>query len=277
MRFLKMAIKSIKEIEARKAGIQEINEYQEFKNGAEKDIPPSNKSVEKTQLSELSKLNEWQLADKFEQLDSDYHLLKWRIAFLIKGKFKSSKLYGQFLQDLRDKHPSHPLCMIKTATLRRYYKAAEICDTLKIENLKSVGLSPTIIYELGELKNKEKLEEIYNRIKNDNPIVKSKNRSKDSILNSYQKNVRVQDVQLLIKQIDSIDGEVIKSTVSDDIIDGEVILDKFDSDNESLLELIDEQNTSNEIIDKVFDFINSFSISITEKKTVLAAVLARLQ
>lgn len=272
-----MAIKSIKEIEARKAGIQEINEYQEFKNGAEKDIPPSNKYVEKTRLSELSKLNEWQLADKFEQLDSDYHLLKWRIAFLIKEKFKSSKLYGQFLQDLRDKHPSHPLCMIKTATLRRYYKAAEICDTLKIENLKSVGLSPTIIYELGELKNKEKLEEIYNRIKNDNPIVKSKNRSKDSILNSYQKNVRVQDVQLLIKQIDSIDGEVIKSTVSDGIIDGEVILDKFDSDNESLLELIDEQNTNNEIINKVFDFINSFSISITEKKTVLAAVLARLE
>ena len=283
MRFLKMSIKTKEEIEARKAGVQDINEYQEFKDGAEKDLPLPNKSIEKTQLSELSKLDEWQLADKFEQLDSDYHLLKWNIAYLIKGKFKSDKLYGQFLQELRDRYPSHPLCMITTATLRRYYKAAEICNILKIDNLKAVGLSPTIIYELGELKNKEKLNGIYNQIKNETSGF-SRKKKKGAILETFKKNPKVQDVQRLIKQADSIDGEVIN--IVDNENDGEIIhplLEVLDSDDGRLQsevivnDVIDQQKANDEIVEKVLGFINSFSISILEKKLILEAVLNKLE
>ena len=273
-----MSIKTKEEIEARKAGVQNINEYEEFKKGAEKDLPLSNKStassIEKTQLSELSKLDEWQLADKFEQLDGDYHLLKWNIASLIKGKFKSDKLYGQFLQELRDRYPSHPLCMIKTATLRRYYKAAEICNTLKILNLKAVGLSPTIIYELGELKNKEKLEDIYNQIKNENPL-SSKKKKKDAILEVFQKNPKVQDVQRLIKQADSIDGEVIHPLLEVlDIDNG-----RLQSESSEIIvnDVINQQKINDEIVERVLDFINSFSISVLDKRLILDAVLLKLE
>jgi len=288
-----MAIKSKNEMEARKAGVQQLDERQEFIGGAENGqllsknirtisgIEVNDLDVKLLSSSALSKLNEWELADKFEKIDGDYHLLKWKIASLIKGKFKSDKLYGQFLQELRDTHPSHPLCTIKTATLRRYYKAAEICDILKIDNLKAVGLSPTMIYELGELKNKDKLNEIYEQIKNENVVSssKSKKKKKAEILEVLQKNAKVEDVKRLIKLADSIDGEVIESTIDGqsslviDAEDHEVLeVDSDDIEND-----IDHQKTNDEIIDLILNLINEYQISISDKRLILTSVLDRLE
>lgn len=254
MRILNMSAKTAEEIDSQKAN-----------TGAEKSLSipdkPTASPIKNIQLSALSKLNEWQLADEFERLEGDYHLVKWRIASLIKGKLKSNTVYGQFLQELRDKYPDHPLCTIGTATLRRYYKADETCKQLSIENLKTVGISPTVIYELGELKNKEKLEDIFNQIKNENALTgTSKKKKKDAILESFKKNVTVEDVKRLIKQADSIDGEVIRPP-SEGIVS----------------EVIDEQQNKDEIVGKVLGFINSFAISVSDKRSVLEAVLEKLE
>jgi len=297
-----MAIKTKAEIEARKAGVQKANERQEFKDGAEKDPQPESSkelliysTVEDKEFdidvlsnSVLNKLNAWELADKFEKVDGDYHLLKWRIVLLIKKKFKSDKLYGQFLQELRDKYPTHPLCTIKTSTLRRYYKAAEICNTLKIDNLKVVGLSPTVIYELGELKNEDKLNDIFQKIKNENVITgKPKKKKKGDVLEEVKKNVSVGYVQLLIKQADSIEGEVIQNPIQINVDENELPPADFEhiaNDTQAMYEVINEHNinlslepkTNEEIIDLVLHFLDGFSISITDKKSILKSAMKKL-
>lgn len=247
-----MSDKTKEEIESQEANAGEENSLS---------IPnkPTASPIKNIQLAALSKLNEWQLADEFDRLEGDYQLVKWRIASLIKEKFKSSTLYGQFLQELRDKCPDHPLCMIGTATLRRYYKADKTCIQLNIENLKTVGLSPTIIYELGELKSKEKLEEIYNKIKNENAVTGTpKRKKKGDILASFQKNATVEDVKNLIKQADSIEGVIIPH--SEGMVN----------------DVIDEQKNKDEIVEKVLEFINSFAISVSDKRSVLESVLEKL-
>jgi len=100
----------------------------------------------------LQELTVNELADKWNQLEDDYILLKWKLVRLISDKFTSKKEFGHFLQQLRIANPNNALCMINQCTFYRYARAAWFCDKFKISDLKEIGISPTSIYELSEVK-----------------------------------------------------------------------------------------------------------------------------
>jgi hypothetical protein len=150
------------------------------------------KEVAETDFSTqaLQELTVNELVDKWNQLEGDYLLLKWKLARLISDKFKSKKEFGQFLQQLRIANPYHSLCTINQCTFYRYARAAWFCDKFKISDLKEIGISPTSIYELCEVKNETVVDDIFvGDIKN--------------------KNLPVSEIKRLICQVHSITGEQI--------------------------------------------------------------------
>jgi hypothetical protein len=142
----------------------------------------------------LRKLTVNELVDKWNQLEGDYILLKWKLAMLISDKFKSKIEFGQFLQELRIINPNHPLCTIKQSTFYRYTRAARFCDRFKIYDLKEIGISPTAIYDLSEITNE--------------PVVDYR-----FIRNIKNKNLPVSEIKRLIYQAHSITGELIPEPV----------------------------------------------------------------
>ena len=138
----------------------------------------------------LQELTVNELVDKWNQLEDDYILLKWKLARLISDKFTSKKEFGQFLQQLRIANPNHALCTINQCTFYRYARAAMFCDKFKIYDLNKVGISPTSIYELSEIKNETVVDDIFVG------IIKNQN-------------LPVSEIKRLICQAHSIRGEVI--------------------------------------------------------------------
>ena len=138
----------------------------------------------------LQELTVNELVDKWNQLEDDYILLKWKLARLISDKFTSKKEFGQFLQQLRIANPNHALCTINQCTFYRYARAARFCDAFKIYALNEVGISPTSIYELSEIKNETVVDDIFVG------IIKNKN-------------LPVSEIKRLICQAHSITGELI--------------------------------------------------------------------
>ena len=117
-------------------------------------------------------------------------MLKWKLARSISDKFKSKKEFGQFLQQLRIANPYHSLCTINQCTFYRYARAAWFCDKFKISDFKEIGISPTSIYELSEVKNETVVDDSFvGDIKN--------------------KNLPVSEIKRLICQVHSITGELI--------------------------------------------------------------------
>jgi hypothetical protein len=134
------------------------------------------------------------LVDKLSQLEGDYIFFKWKLAMLISDKFNSKKEFGQFLQEFKIANPNHSLCTINQSTLYRYARAARFCDRFKIYDLKEIGISPTAIYELSEIKNK--------------PVVDDR-----FIRNIKNKNLHVSEIKQLIYQAQSISGELIPEPI----------------------------------------------------------------
>jgi hypothetical protein len=142
----------------------------------------------------LQKLTVNELVDKWNQLEGDYILLKWKLAMLISDKFKSKIEFGQFLQELRITNPNHPLCTIKQSTFYRYTRAARFCDRFKIYDLKEIGISPTAIYDLSEITNESVVNYRF-------------------IRNIKNKNLPVSEIKRLIYQAHSITGELMPEPI----------------------------------------------------------------
>ena len=138
----------------------------------------------------LQELTVNELVDKWNQLEGDYLLLKWKLARLISDKFTSKKEFGQFLQQLRIANPNNALCMINQCTFYRYARAARFCDEFKIYALNEVGISPTSIYELSEKSNEAVVDDIF-------------------VGNIRNQNLPVSEIKRLICQAHSITGEQI--------------------------------------------------------------------
>ena len=138
----------------------------------------------------LQELTIPQLLDTWSQLEESYICMKWKLAMLIFDKCKSKREFGQFLQEFRVDNPFHALCTINTSTFYRYRRAARFCERFEIYDLKECGISPTVIYELSEIKNETVVDDIFvNDIKN--------------------KNLPVSEIKRLICQAHSITVELI--------------------------------------------------------------------
>lgn len=145
-----------------------------------------------TQALQKNTLNE--LVHKWEELEGNYILLRWKLARHISDKFPSKKDYGQFIKKLRLDNPFHALCTIDQSTLYRYACAARFCEKFEIDDLNKTGLLPTAIYSLSKKANESVV---------DSSFV-------DSLKNN---NLSVGEIDKLIFQAHSIPGELIDEPI----------------------------------------------------------------
>lgn len=229
----------------------------------------------------LRKLTVSELVDKWGQLEGDYILLKWKLAMLISDKFKSKIEFGQFLQDLRDSKPNHPLCTIKQSTFYRYTRAAKFCDKFKIYDLKETGISPTAIYDLSEIANE--------------PVVDYK-----FIINIKNKNLPVSEIKRLIYQAHSITGELIPPSILSKKLEAYLPLQNFENLKAIVPDVAGEQGvyaqpvqfsnqqailstepitklTEENMVQAVCNLLDSFNISFVEKLNVITVTQEKIR
>lgn len=132
--------------------VEEESATKEPSKKPKKEIELLNPSKLDGKLKSLSKEG---LADAWEQLDNFSIIVKWKIARLLKDKFKSTKAYGAFLEKLRNDKPDHALCLVTQPTLNRYATAAKFCEDFNIEDAQAISIGPTIVYELAKPANRK--------------------------------------------------------------------------------------------------------------------------
>ena len=235
----------------------------------------------------LRKLTVNELVDKWNQLEGDYILLKWKLAMLISDKFKSKIEFGQFLQELRITNPNHPLCTIKQSSFYRYTRAARFCDKFKIYDLKEIGISPTAIYDLSEITNE--------------PVVDNR-----FIRKIKNKNLPVSEIKRLIYQAHSITGELIPEPIQSLKNDGmELPAQDFEhfeaicNETQTIYDVIEEhgvyaqpiqlinqpvainlepnnQLTEDSMVQAIVDLLDSFNIQFIEKLNIIKATEVKI-
>jgi hypothetical protein len=163
---------------------EELEERDEFVKGADKTVPATNqldlfmpdlKRLNLHQLEERLIDLEFQYEDKQDVLNRQYIITKWRICMYIRDKFKSDKLFGQYLNEFRDKNPTHPLSVCSQQTFNKCIHAARFCEDHRINDLNVVKLYPESIYALSAPKHKDISEEVYKEVRKKNiPAVEVK-------------------------------------------------------------------------------------------------------
>lgn len=118
--------------------------------------------------SDLEELDENDLMRRFERIENQAALYKWKICMLIRDRFLSDKLMGQFLKKYRDEHPDHPLTKSSQVTMNRYVAAARFCMKHGIKSLESAGIQQTSIFHLSSPINRDVADDIYAKIKGKN-------------------------------------------------------------------------------------------------------------
>lgn len=151
-----MAIKTAEELAARKAFIQ----------GAESNEATIAPPTLEQSFSELKKMTLDDLLDRLLQVDNQATLIKWRIWWAIRQHFKSDKLFGQYIEDLRRK-PTPTLCLsnMNQKAINRAWQAGQFCEKHKINDLTKIGILPTAIYELSKPQNKDIAEKIFKEVR----------------------------------------------------------------------------------------------------------------
>jgi hypothetical protein len=132
--------------------VEEESAIKKASKKPKKEIELLNPSKLDGKLKSLSKEG---LVDVWGQLDNFSIIVKWKIARLLKDKFKSTKAHGAFLEKLRNDKPDHALCLVTQPTLNRYATAAKFCEDFNIEDAQAISIGPTIVYELAKPANKK--------------------------------------------------------------------------------------------------------------------------
>jgi hypothetical protein len=146
------------EMEARRA----------FIAGADKDgILPQ--PADLWSFSDLKKLSNEELVDRWEQVDNQATLIKWRILWALRQRFPSDKLFGQYLADLK---ATRAICAGSHQEINRALHAGRFCEQYRITDLGSVGLLQSAVYALSRPSNGPITDQVYKQIKNKNVPVK---------------------------------------------------------------------------------------------------------
>jgi hypothetical protein len=146
------------EIEARRA----------FIAGADKDgIIQQQESI--WSFSDLKKLSNDELIDRLEQVDNQAMLMRWRILWVLRQRFPSDRLFGQYIAELR---ATRAICAGSHQEVNRALHAGRFCERHQITDLNSTGLLQSAVYVLSRPANEYVADEVYKKIKNKNVQVK---------------------------------------------------------------------------------------------------------
>lgn len=96
----------------------------------------------------LNHMNSDDLMDKAFQIDEMATIMFWKIMWIVRQRFDSDTLFGQYVEEYRN-NSARTLCPSNSKEIYRAWIAGRFCETYGIENISSIGLTKTAIYELG--------------------------------------------------------------------------------------------------------------------------------
>jgi hypothetical protein len=167
-----------------------------IKNGATElstDVSKGNTStsvVDYWSASTLKKLSQEELLFRLDQVDNQATLMKWRIWWVIRQKYPSNVLFGQYISSLKD--TIHADCVNKQQDIHRSWTAGKFCERYNITDLNKAKISQSAIYELSRSSNEDISGGILSKVRG--------------------KNLGYKEVLRLIGEAKAIEGEVLSDT-----------------------------------------------------------------
>jgi hypothetical protein len=116
-------------------------------------------------IPNLKKLSNDELVSRVEQVDDQALINKWLCLWELRTRFKSDKLFGQYLAELQA-DPTRSICWGKN--IGRIINAGKFCEKHKITNLEKVGILQSSIYALSQPINADVADQVFRQIKNKN-------------------------------------------------------------------------------------------------------------
>jgi hypothetical protein len=149
-----MAIKSVKDTMDRDSFIAE----------ARKNYPQP-ESI--WSLDNLNKLNNDELIDRLQQVENQSMLIKWRILWMLRQRFPSDKVFGQYLADLKNSATRYIIAS-SPQTITKSIQAGRFCERHKITSLEEVSLLPSSIYALSRPIYEDVSDSVFKQVKEKN-------------------------------------------------------------------------------------------------------------
>jgi hypothetical protein len=125
------------------------------------DVVDNPKIVSSRDLKNLTKED---LIARLHSIDNQYTILKWRIWWAIRQKFKSDKLFGQYINELRQ-NPEYLAFVGSQQEINRMAHAGRFCEKWKITDLNEAKIPRTAIYELSRPTNEDISDAVYKEVK----------------------------------------------------------------------------------------------------------------
>ena len=141
-------------------------------------------------LGDLQDMDVEQLTDRWESIENQSKVMIWLIAYHLRERFASNIKFGNYIQELRERNPYHPLCVNAHSSITRFIHAGRFAVKHKITDIDKVGLSATVLYKLSSPVNENVADSVYKEIRSKNPAVAEVDRlimqKKSLILGSSQ-------------------------------------------------------------------------------------------
>jgi len=115
-------------------------------------------------INQLSQMSNDDLMDRASQIDEQATLMTWKILWIIRQRFESDKLFGQYVEEYRA-NSTHGNSVGSQQAVNTAWLAGKFCETYKINNLSAVGVSKSVVYELSRPMNEEISGEVFKTIK----------------------------------------------------------------------------------------------------------------
>lgn len=176
----------------------------------------------------LKKLSKDQIIERLFLVTNQSLLIKWRLFWELRKRFKKSKEFKQQLCELRG-DPTYAYCVDKQQHVNRALHAGKFCERHRITDLNKAGVYPTAIYELSKPINADVADDIYKEIKGKNiPVYEVSKKIADAQSSLHNRMIRRDEV-LQLDVSDPVPPYVVPVINNIAIIDGQVINDNQES------------------------------------------------
>ena len=118
-------------------------------------------------VTDLKRLDMEGLLNRLDMVDAQAHLIKWRLWHAMRTHFKSDKLFGQYLQDLREKpeYADYKHLVTSQQDINRAALAGAFCEKHSINDLNHIGIRKSAIYALSRPANADVADKIFHAVK----------------------------------------------------------------------------------------------------------------
>jgi len=198
-------------------------------------------------LNELKHLSNEELLNRYIEIDNGAARAKWHICWLIRQRFDSDKLFGQFIEAFANSTAS--LCSSSRASIYRAWRAGKFCESNNINDIAEFKLSKTVIYELSAAANEDVATQVFEAIK-----------ERDTIIS-------VQEAKRLLMQ-----ARAIEVSVERQVEETEPNPDELDEIEVEHLPFYGEESESDRAIEKVVDVVRMYQDIIS-----IDALIRKLQ